>query len=321
MRDRFGRNIDYLRLSVTDLCNLRCRYCMPEQGICKKEHADMMTEEEMLCAAQAAVSLGIHKIRITGGEPLVKKNILSICEKIGNIPGVEELCLTTNGILLPKMARELKMAGVSGVNISLDTLIEERYKFITRRGTLRQALDGLEAALNTGFGKVKINVVLLGGFNDDEILPLAELTRKYPVDVRFIEWMPMYDSGDFDGEAIYPCHRAFERIREREKELIPQEADGGVAKLYRMPGAMGNVGFITPISAHFCKECRRIRVTSDGKIKPCLHSREEWPVKGMSREGMKEQMKRAIWAKPECHAGMSAECRSQSGRNMNRIGG
>ena len=167
MTDGFGRNVNYLRMSVTELCNLRCRYCMPAEGVCKKEHAEMLTEEEMITAVEAAASLGITKLRITGGEPLVKKNILSICRRAAQVAGILELALTTNGVLLPQFARPLREAGVERVNISLDTLNPEKYSYITRIGTLSDALAGIQAALDAGFQKVKINAVLIGGFNDD----------------------------------------------------------------------------------------------------------------------------------------------------------
>ena len=205
MIDRLGRNITYLRVSVTDKCNLRCRYCMPAEGVCKKAHADMLTEDELIAAVEAAASLGIRKVRLTGGEPLVKKNILSICRRTAAVEGIEEVCLTTNGILLPQLGKQLRQAGVHRINLSLDTLNEEKYAHITRIGKLADFFAGLDAALEAGFEKIKINVVLIGGFNDDEIPDLAALTLRYPVDVRFIELMPMYDSGDFGPEAYIPC--------------------------------------------------------------------------------------------------------------------
>ena len=171
MLDSFGRNITYMRVSVTDLCNLRCRYCMPEDGVCKRTHAEMLTEDEIITAMKAAASLGITKLRITGGEPLVKKNIASICRRAAQIPGIREICVTTNGTLLPELAKPLREAGVSRVNISLDTLDADKFRYITRRGELSQAVDGIHAALDAGFEKVKLNAVLIGGFNDDEILP------------------------------------------------------------------------------------------------------------------------------------------------------
>lgn len=317
MLDAYGRKITYLRLSVTELCNLRCRYCMPEDGVCKKRHEEMLTEEEMLCAVKAAASLGVTKLRITGGEPLVKRNILSICRRTAAVEGIGEVCLTTNGLLLPQLAQPLREAGVRRVNLSLDTLDEKKYTYITRRGSLRQALDGLEAALDAGFERVKINTVLIGGFNDDEIPALARLTQQYPVDVRFIELMPMYDSGDFGPQAYLPGSAVTELL----PELKPQPDGDGVAKLYRLPGALGNVGIISPISAHFCGACNRIRLTADGKLKPCLHSTLEYSIKGLDFAGMQALLRQVILEKPRWHGELSVDHRSQAGRNMNEIGG
>ena len=317
MKDTYGREISYLRLSVTELCNLRCRYCMPEDGVFKKRHEDMLTHEEMVLAVKAAASLGITKLRITGGEPLVKPDIVPLCREMAQIEGIRELCLTTNGTLLPKLAAPLREAGVDRLNISLDTLDESKYRRITRRGELSQALQGIEAALRESFRKIKINAVLIGGFNDDEIPALAELTRRYPVDVRFIELMPMYDSGDFGPEAFIP----YTVVTERLPELEPAAADGGVAKLYRLPGAQGNIGLISPVSAHFCSGCNRLRLTADGKLKPCLHSSAEYPIKGLDKAGMAAVMKEAILGKPEWHGLLDYANRSQAARSMNRIGG
>ena len=317
MIDNFGRNITYLRLSVTELCNLRCRYCMPADGVCKKSHAEMLTEEEYIAVVKAAASLGISKVRITGGEPLVKKNIVSICEHIASVKGIEEICLTTNGILLSQYAKALRDVGVSRLNISLDTLMPEKYAYITRTGTLNDALNGLYAALDAGYEKIKINTVLIGGFNDTEIEAMANLTMQYPVDVRFIELMPMYDSGDFDENSLISCSKVLEVM----PNLQPVSSADGVAQLYRMNGAQGNIGLIRPISAHFCAACNRIRVTADGKLKPCLHSDIEYSLKGLPFDEMKTVMEQAIWNKPQWHGEMDAIHRSRAGRNMNEIGG
>jgi len=317
MIDRLGRNITYLRISVTDKCNLRCRYCMPEDGVCKKDHADMLTEDEIITAVEAAASLGIHKLRITGGEPLVKKNIVSICRRAAAVEGIREVCLTTNGVLLPRLAKPLKEAGVTRLNLSLDTLDPQKYAYITRIGTLENFRAGLEAAFEAGFEKIKINAVLIGGFNDDEIEAMANLTMQYPLDMRFIELMPMYDSGDFGMDAYLPYSRVLEKL----PEAVPVDPDGGVAKLYRLPGARGNIGLISPVSAHFCGECNRLRLTSDGKLKPCLHAADEYSIKGLDKDGMKAVFEQAIWNKPAWHGDMDALHRSQAGRNMNEIGG
>ena len=361
MIDAYGRKISYLRLSVTDLCDLRCRYCMPEEGVCKKSHEAMLTEEEMVHAVRAAASLGINKVRITGGEPLVKRNILSICRRIADVQGIEQLCITTNGVKLADMAQQLKDAGVSRINISLDTLNPEKYRFLTRRGNIEDALRGLKAAVNEGFDKVKINTVLIGGINDDEICDLAALTLQYPVDVRFIELMPMYDSGDFGTEAYISADKVLdvlpmlepvqykslnqmqgkstsavqtltERADEqgRQYDLVHGHAmegnditmdDNTVTRLFKLPGALGCVGLINPLSSHFCASCNRIRITADGFIKPCLHRETEYSIKGLSEEEMRVQLVRAISEKPKWHGELSAYKRSHAGRNMNQIGG
>lgn len=317
MIDRLGRDITYLRISVTDKCNLRCRYCMPEEGVCKKNHEDMLTEDEIIQAVEAAAALGIRKIRITGGEPLVKKNIVSICRRTAAVEGINEVCLTTNGILLPQLAKDLKAAGVKRINLSLDTLDPEKYTHITRIGKLENFQAGLEATFEAGFEKIKVNTVLIGGFNEDEIIPLANLTKEYPLDMRFIELMPILNSDEFGETAYVPYSRVLEKL----PEAVPVEPDGGVAKLYRLPNAKGNIGLISPINAHFCGECNRLRLTQDGKLKPCLHAADEYSIKGLDFDGMKAVMEQAIWNKPAWHGDLDAINRSKAGRNMNEIGG
>ena len=317
MIDQYGRDITYLRISVTDKCNLRCRYCMPEEGVCRRRHAEMMTEDELITAVEAAASLGIRKLRITGGEPLVKKNILSICRRAAAVEGIDELCLTTNGTLLPQMAAQLKEAGVKRLNLSLDTLDPEKYAYITRIGRLEDFHAGLEAALDAGFEKLKVNAVLIGGFNEDEIAPLANLTRAYPLDMRFIELMPMLSSEAFGPGAYVPVSKVLEALPEA--AAVPQ--DGGVAKLYRLPGAKGNIGLISPVSAHFCGTCNRLRLTADGKLKACLHAAEECSVRGMDFAQVRAVMENIIWNKPAWHGDLDAQHPSRAGRNMNEIGG
>ena len=317
MIDKHGRDITYLRISVTDKCNLRCRYCMPEEGVCKKNHADMLTEDEIITAVEAAAALGIRKIRITGGEPLVKKNIVSICRRAAAVPGIEEICLTTNGILLPQLGKALKEAGVKRINLSLDTLDPDKYTYITRIGKLEAFRAGLEAAFEAGFEKIKVNAVLIGGFNDDEIVALANLTRIYPMDMRFIELMPILDSDEFGEKAYIPYSKVLEKL----PDAVPVPKDGSVAKLYRLPDGKGNIGLISPVNAHFCSECNRIRLTADGKLKPCLHTAEEYSVKGLDFPQMKAMMESVIWNKPAWHGDLDAVHRSQAKRNMNEIGG
>ena len=316
MKDGFGRNIHYLRLSVTDLCNLRCRYCMPVEGVCRLKHGEILSQEEMLRAVRLGAEMGIDKVRITGGEPLVKRNILSICEGIAATPGIRETGITTNATRLKEMAPAVRKAGIGRVNISLDTLKPEKYTYITRGGDLRGALEGIEAALTAGFERVKINTVLIGGFNDGEIPDLADLARKWPVDVRFIELMPMAGNREFGPECYIPVSRVLESLPD-----ATETEEEGVARLYRLPGAPGRIGLISPLSRHFCGSCDRIRLTADGKLKPCLHSGEEISIRGLTEEEVREKMRQAILSKPACHGALTPEERSRAGRDMNQIGG
>ena len=225
--------------------------------------------------------------------------------------------MTTNGVLLPKLAKPLREAGVTRLNLSLDTLDPQKYAYITRIGRMEAFRTGLEAAFAAGFEKIKINSVLIGGFNDDEIESMAKLTLEYPLDMRFIELMPMYDSGDFGKEAYLPYSRVLEKL----PEAVEMPPDGGVARLYRLPGAKGNIGLISPVSAHFCGACNRLRLTSDGKLKPCLHAPDEYSIKGLDKAGIRAVFEQAIWNKPAWHGDLDVLHRSQAGRNMNEIGG
>lgn len=311
MRDSYGRDITYMRVSVTDLCNLRCRYCMPAEGVIKKNHDDIMSGEEIITVIEAASELGISKIRFTGGEPLIKKNIVSICQRTHEIPGINEICITTNGILLPKFAQSLKASGVERVNISLDTLRPEKYSYITRGGNINDVLRGIESAIQTGF-RVKINAVMIRGFNDDEIQNMAEMTRNHDIDIRFIELMPMIESF---ADGFIPARKIFDSL----PDIEPLESDG-VAKIYRLKNAKGRIGFISPISESFCDSCNRIRLTADGYLKPCLHSPAEIFIRHKTKDEIKSLIINAIMSKPERH-NLNANHITESLRAMNRIGG
>ncbi len=317
MKDKHGREISYLRISLTDLCNLRCVYCMPPEGVKKRAHRDMLSLEEIAGIARAAVSLGVKKIRLTGGEPLVRRGVLSLCRELSAIPGVEDLALTTNGLLLPAMARDLRDAGVRRVNISLDTLDPVKYEKITRGGRLSDALSGIKAAKRAGFSPIKLNAVLIGGFNDGEITRIAELTLDEPIDVRFIELMPIGETSPFGEEAYLPCSAVLERL----PRLEALETDGGVARRFRLPGAKGTVGLISPLSCKFCASCNRIRLTADGCLKPCLHSKDEISLRGLHGEALLKRLSEAILAKPAEHGALSSTERSEAARDMNQIGG
>ena len=314
MQDGCGRTIDYLRLSVTDLCNYRCQYCMPPEGVEKRPHSGILSIEELAEIAEAAVQCGVKKIRLTGGEPLVRRGLLDLCRMLRAIPGVEELCLTTNGSLLPQLAKPLRDAGLDRLNISLDTLRPERFAAMTRLGTLQAVLDGIEAAEAAGFRDLKFDTVLIGGFNDDEIMDFVNLSRAHPWEMRFIELMPMGPCASWDRSCFLPAETVLERV----PELAPIEAQG-VARRYKLPGALGTVGLISPVSHDFCAECRRVRVTSDGRLKGCLHSREEISLRGLHGEALADAIQQGILHKPERHH--LAERPSDTPRNMNQIGG
>lgn len=314
MRDQYGRTVDYLRLSVTDLCNYRCQYCMGPEGVAKRSHGDILSVEECAEIGAAAAACGVRKIRLTGGEPLVRRGLLDICRHLRAIPELEELCLTTNGSLLPRLAGPLREAGVDRLNISLDSLRPDRFAAMTRLGRLEDVLSGIRAAEDAGFTDLKLDTVLIGGFNDDEIGDFLELTMEHPWEVRFIELMPMgpcvkWERSRFlPGEEILKRHSALQQI--------PAE---GVARRYRLPGAMGTVGLISPISHDFCGECRRIRVTADGKLKGCLHSREEVPLRGLHGAELEAAIRTGIAQKPPRHH--LTDRPSDTPRTMNQIGG
>lgn len=315
MTDQFGRTINYLRLSVTDLCNLRCSYCMPAEGVRKRPRGEALTVEETVEVARAAAACGITKVRLTGGEPLVRRGILEICREIAALPGITEVCMTTNGILLPRFAGALKAAGLSRLNISLDTLDAGKYREITRMGALEDALAGIRAAREAGFSPIKLNVVLMGGINDDEICDFVALTEQEAFEVRFIELMPIGQCAGWAGERFVKgaaVLRAMPRLQEAGTD--------GVAGIYRIPGWKGSVGLITPMSRHFCGACSRIRITADGTLKSCLHSAGEVRLKGLSGEGLQAAIRAAVLSKPERHR-LSTEQPSDSLRAMHEIGG
>ncbi|MGB9791900.1 MAG: GTP 3',8-cyclase MoaA [Thermacetogeniaceae bacterium] len=326
MEDRLGRKIDYLRISVTDRCNLRCVYCMPPEGVKPKAHEEILRFEEILCIAEAALELGIDRFRLTGGEPLVRKGLIPFVEALAGLPGVKDISLTTNGILLSKLAGELKDAGVRRLNISLDTMDPERYRELTRGGDLRQVLEGIEKALELGFSPVKLNVVALRGINDGEWVEFARLTLDRPLHVRFIELMPIGAAGELIGESYASCREVREEIEKKLGELAPAVGveGSGPAEYCRLPGALGTIGFIHAVSEHFCGRCNRLRLTADGKLRPCLFERREVDLKGAlrgggSREELRQLFFRALQLKPASY--LEAAGRAESGRAMAQIGG
>lgn len=295
-------------------------YCMPEQGICKKEHGDILTLEEIYEVVKACSDLGISKVRITGGEPLVRKGLTGLIEKISKLQGINELAMTTNGILLPKYAEELKSAGLDRVNISLDTMNKEKYNYITRDGDLNDVLEGINAAEKAGLKPIKLNIVLIGGFNDDEIENFVNLTIDRDIEVRFIELMPIGQAGHWAKKHFIPNAEILNRV----KDLKPIQSDdtSSPAKYYRLPEAKGKVGLINPISHTFCGNCNRIRLTADGKLKPCLHSEEEIDIKEALNNGenLQDIIKQAILRKPLQH-NLNCIDNKPIQREMYRIGG
>jgi cyclic pyranopterin phosphate synthase len=316
MKDSFGREINYLRISVTEGCNQRCVYCMPENA--PPPRLSVLSDDEIVEVVTAAAGLGINKIRITGGEPLTRPGIVELVRRVAGVEGIKDLAMTTNGSFLSEMAGDLKKAGLNRVNISLDTLDAVKFRAITRCGEISDTLNGIDAAFEAGFSPIKINTVLMGGINDDEIYKLVELTRSCPLELRFIELMPIGDTIHFPESTFIPCSAVLDKV----PQLIPAEGQsGGVARLYRLPDGKGRVGLISPLSDEFCGTCSRLRLTADGCLKPCLHSAEEIHLRGLHGTELTWALKLAIAHKPQRHCELSATERSNSKRDMNRIGG
>lgn len=314
LRDQYGRTVDYLRLSVTDLCNYRCRYCMGPLGVEKRPHGDILSVEECVEIGAAAVKCGVRKIRLTGGEPLVRRGLLDICRGLRTLSGLEELCLTTNGSLLPQLAGPLREAGVDRLNISLDSLRPDRFAAMTRLGRLEDVRAGIRAAEDAGFSDLKLDTVLIGGFNDDEIGEFLDLTMEHPWEVRFIELMPMGPCASWEKSRFLSVDQVPKRYPALQE--IPAR---GVARRYCLPGARGTVGLISPLSHDFCGECRRIRVTADGKLKGCLHSAAELSLRGLHGGALEAAIRTGITQKPPRHH--LTEHPSDTPRTMNQIGG
>ena len=321
--DSLGRTINYLRLSVTDRCNLRCSYCMPENGIGKVAHGDILSYEELYRIAAAAVALGIDKIRITGGEPLVRKGIIPFLQQLAEIPGLEQLVLTTNGVLLEQMAADLRAAGLQRLNISLDSLHPETFRQISRCGDLACVLAGIEKAQEQGF-PLKLNMVVMRGINDHEILDFARLATTSSTTVRFIEYMPAIRALDWQ-RLVVPGEEILARLAEQ-YTLIPLEQAqmAGPARNFRISGAAGTVGVITPVTHQFCSECNRIRVTAGGVAKGCLFSSSQTDLKLALASGSNLILARALGdivdSKPVRHQISPGECNHQA-FTMASIGG
>ncbi|MGI6032233.1 MAG: GTP 3',8-cyclase MoaA [Coriobacteriales bacterium] len=335
MEDKFGRRIDYLRISLTDRCNLRCIYCMPEEGVPWKSHQDILRIEEIAEFVRYAAQLGVRKVRLTGGEPLVRKGVVDLVRDIHETPGIEDISLTTNGVLLPQMAHDLKEAGLNRVNISLDTLDPVQYTYVTRRGKIDDVFAAINAALEVGFDPVKINAVAVRSL-DQDFFGFAKLSIDRPLHVRFIEYMPVGESSGGTGAGwtekdVISASEIIEIINAKAEsagvgKLAPvskgdEPGGGGPAIYYKFPGAKGTVGFISAMSNHFCATCNRLRLTADGKIRPCLFSDREIDVKAALRGPDPEHaviadIKDAIGIKPDEHHEERGTV-----RRMSQIGG
>ncbi len=324
------RIVDTLRVSVTDRCNLRCVYCMPEDGLPLIPHKEILSFEEIVRIVNVGVLLGIRKVRITGGEPLVRRNICQLVHMLAGIKEIKDLSMTTNGTLLPRFAHELKSAGLGRITVSLDTLRRERYQRITRRDMFGDVLEGIQAAKKQDLSPLKINVVVVKGINEDEILDFAELAAADDIEVRFIERMPLLERGDLSqcgwpGKEMVPSRVVQQIIEEKFGPLVPVESDlaiPGPAKLFQIPGHAGKIGFISPMTEAFCSSCTRMRLTAEGKLRPCLVEELEFDLKGPLREGRSdEELKRifseAIARKPY----QEVACFSMIQKRMSQIGG
>ena len=328
--DRFQRVINYLRISVTDRCNLRCLYCMPEEGLPIKDQSEILTYEELFRLSSLAVRLGVTRIRLTGGEPLVRKGIVDFVRSLASLKGVEDLSLTTNGVLLANYARRLAGAGLNRVNISLDSLKRERYSMICRNDRLEKVWQGIKEAETYGLFPIKINFVALKGINDDEVLELAKMTLVHPWKIRFIEFMPTGLQSFWGKDRYITMLEIKERI-ESYAPLLPldntSQRDGnGPAARFQFPDAAGEVGFISALSCHFCDSCNRLRITAEGKLRTCLFSDDEIDLReplrhGASDEEITQILKEGSQTKPKGHYLNTEEHFKKCQRPMSQIGG
>ena len=327
LTDRYHRPIDYLRVSITDRCDLRCIYCTPLGGSPKLEHDDILSYEEFLHLIQVAVDMGITKVRITGGEPLVRKGVTDFCRRLAALPGLQSLSLTTNGVMLEEYAQDIYRAGIRRINISLDTLQPQKFLRITRRDEFYRVWRGIQAAENVGFNPIKINVVVMRGINDDEVLDLAKLTLERRYHIRFIEFMGLNNDSNWLHQHYVSADEILANLRNLAPlEQITSRHTNGPARHFRWPDAKGVVGIISPISHHFCPSCNRIRLTADGKLRNCLFSDQEVDIKSPLRQGatdadLAQILRASIDNKPEKHGLQSDIFRKCQNRPMVAIGG
>ena len=324
--DKHNRHLNYLRISITDRCNLRCLYCTPHDGLAKLKHEEILTYEEILRLATIAVNLGVNKIRLTGGEPLIRKGVLQLLPSLVSLPGLKDISMTTNGIYLKENLDKIKSAGIKRINISLDTLRRERYRKITGYDGFEQVWEGIQLARQLGFNPIKINMVVMQDINDDEIVDFARLSLNHPYHIRFIEYMP---SG-FADQGTHLHHVPNSAVKEQITTLgklarvLNTEIDGPTDR-FRLEGAPGEIGFISPMTHHFCQVCNRLRLTASGHLRPCLLSDQEIDLKTPMRTGASDNdlaqiFLKAAENKPDAHRLVSEHCGSLSGQ-MSAIGG
>lgn len=323
--DQFGRSMTYLRISLTDRCNFRCLYCMPASGMQFQPREEILTDDELLRAVRLSAEVGFRKFRLTGGEPTVRPHLVDLVREIKRLPGVEEISMTTNALLLGKLAGPLAEAGLDRVNVSIDTLDPVRFRFMTRGGRLDLVWKGIEAAAEAGLTPIKLNTVVVKGQNEHDVVPMAELTLARPWQVRFLEIMPLEGVGDVHDEGLVTSEQTQARLEERFGPLEPVEADAAdPARLFRIPGAAGTIGFISPVSVPFCSACNRIRLTADGKLRLCLLRGDEVDLRDMMRAGatdaeVLDQIRGGVWRKPWGHG--IADGERETIRGMSQIGG
>ncbi len=324
--DNFGRTHEYLRISVTDRCNLRCRYCMPPRGVDLNPKDEILTFDEIVRLAEMFVDLGIKKIRLTGGEPLVRKGVEELCTRLAGIPGVQALGLSTNGVRLFEMARALRNSGVQHLNVSLDTLRRDRFDLVALRPGFDLVVRGIEEARSVGFPSLKVNTVVMRGFNDDELLDFVEFANAHALNVRFIEYMPFWDNGW--SEVQFISYRQMKEIIEAKYHLVPLQRNStvhGPAKEFQVAGTNAIIGFITTMSEHFCADCNRLRLTADGRLRNCLFARDEVDLKcllraGAARDVIEDSIRAAVILKWEKHPDVN-ELVETKNRAMISIGG
>ncbi len=323
--DRYGRRLHYVRISLTDHCNLRCVYCMPED-MTFRPNAELMQDDEILFFVRLFAELGFDKIRLTGGEPTVRAGVVDLVRAMAQTPGIRTVTMTTNGILLPKLARPLAQAGLQRVNISLDTLDPQKFRRLTRWGDLEDVLEGIRAAEEAGLTPIKINAVVVRGYNEEDVVTLAGLTLERPWQVRFIEMMPFAGATEVQRALVVTTREMMARLRDAYGALSPVDGGrlDGEARLYRLPNARGTVGFISTISQPFCASCTRVRLTADGHLRLCLLREQEVDLltplrQGVDRATLRQMVVEALWAKPWGHGLAQGEI--PLNRTMSQIGG